>query len=93
MVRTIDEIKAALNENKINYDSITHDSALFGTTIEDWVYWISLTDDWHEHIRLRNIMSELGYIETDKKITESSDGEWFGAEHRFSLAEGVELFK
>lgn len=93
MERTIDEIKKHLAAYKIDYNSITHDSSLMGTTLENWVYYISIRGDWKEHVRLRMLMSELGYVETDRKVTESDGGDWYEGEHRFSLWEGVELFK
>lgn len=93
MEKTIEEIRVALKENKIDIDSITHDYHFIGTALKNWVYWISLNDDWKEHARLRNVMRDLGYTETDRRITEDTGDDFFGADYRFSLTDGVELFK
>ena len=75
--QTREKIQSLLSANDMHYDFDIDPQGLIAITIED--------GDWkHDHICLKNLMAENGYVLFDsKKIGEDSGGDWYSAIHIF----------
>lgn len=69
-----DKIYNIFKENKLSYDY-----SVIGDNVEIEIYW----GDWkHDHCRLKNIMSNNGFMCIDEHITDS-DEDCYDAEYTF----------
>ena len=71
------QIQALLAANDMHYDFDVDSQGYIEITVED--------GDWkHDHIRLKNLMNENGFLNVcSKEIGEDTGGDWYSAIHTF----------
>jgi len=64
-------------------------------SMAEWVYDIEIHwGDWkHEHLYLKFLLEELGYIQTQERVTEEDGSDCYSAIHRFVWKPAFEIFE
>lgn len=74
-----------LKENDLYVDSITLDYDSKVLIQIDWGDWK------HDHLRLRHLMSQLGYMLVSEKVTEEDGSDCYSALHTYTTANPLTL--